>query len=251
MSAPIASQLNAYAAQMNALQGNLSIAQSFANQAVKAATYDQEFAYNQMKDFISINQTFLNSLKDDQRFLFTTALNLREDELNQAREDKTNVSNLMLQYPNAGITLDDTIDEATRKASEWSAVQPTGVKAPVTRMIDGVLHEWDSTTGTWTPSEIVTPPPGEITAPPNYIASFREYRNKGWTREQVENAWISQYNEGKPAGTQIKDRNEMNKNFPEIKAALDEVYRPLTPGTMEIFKQVPSVIGDWWKGLWD
>jgi len=43
----------------------------------------------------------------------------------------------------------------------------------------------------------------------------------------------------------------MNKNFPEIKAALDEVYRPLTPGTMEIFKQVPSVIGDWWKGLWD
>ncbi|MHA1483457.1 MAG: hypothetical protein ACTSQA_08495, partial [Candidatus Heimdallarchaeaceae archaeon] len=39
--------------------------------------------------------------------------------------DKTNVMNLLLQYPNAGIKISDTVEEATIKASAWSGVQPS------------------------------------------------------------------------------------------------------------------------------
>jgi len=125
MKAPIATQLNAYAAQTQTLQGNLSIANQFATQAVNAATYDQEFEYNRIKDFMSINQGFIDSLKSDERFYFTNALALSKDALDTARAEKNSVMSMMLQYPKAGITAQDTLQEASAKASAWSGVQPS------------------------------------------------------------------------------------------------------------------------------
>lgn len=82
----------------------------------------------------------------------------------------------------------------------------------------------------------------QIPAPPDYVASFQQYKNAGWTREQVESSWLSQYNEGKIGAMQLKNKDEMYKNFPEIKSALDEVYGK-APGTWEKVK-------DWWSNLW-
>ena len=126
LKAPIATQLNAYAAQTQALQGNLSIANQFATQAVNAATYDQEFEYNQIKDFMSINQGFLDTLKADERFYFTNALALSKETLDIARSDANYIEQLSLQFPQAGISLaSDTRASATSKASAWSGQQPS------------------------------------------------------------------------------------------------------------------------------
>jgi len=38
--------------------------------------------------------------------------------------------NMMIEYPNAGITIDDTLEEATRKASEYLAAQPAETGFP-------------------------------------------------------------------------------------------------------------------------
>ena len=121
LKAPIATQLNAYAAQVQALNGNLSTARQLANAAVSAATYDQEMKYRKLKDFISTNQTFLNSLKADQRFYFSKALTEQEQALAQARQDKSKVMDWMVKYPTAGISVDDTPEEAARKASQVSS----------------------------------------------------------------------------------------------------------------------------------
>ena len=129
MKAPIASELHAYAAQIQALQGNLNTAQQLANNAVKAATYDEERDYNRLKDFISINQSFINGLDSDQKYIMTQALNLQRRKLEEARQDKTNVMNLKLKYPEAGISITDTLEEATKKASDWTANQPATEKA--------------------------------------------------------------------------------------------------------------------------
>lgn len=59
---------------------------------------------------------------------------------------------------------------------------------------------------------------------------------------QFESSWISQYNATVSAANQIKDKKEMEKNFPEIKSALDEVYGK-EPGTWE-------KIRGWWEELW-
>jgi len=130
LKAPIATQLNAYAAQAQTLQGNLGMANQFANQAVQAATYDQEFEYNTIKAFMDLNNDFLQSLKADQRFYFTNALDIAKSNFDLARSDKSSVMNLMLQYPNAGITINDTIDSATSKASGWAGTQPITTDVP-------------------------------------------------------------------------------------------------------------------------
>ena len=82
-----------------------------------------------------------------------------------------------------------------------------------------------------------------IPAPPDYVKTITEYKNAEWTREQFENSWISQYNEGKAVSLRIEDKAEMYKNFPEMKSALDEVYGK-EPGIIENVK-------DWWSNLWD
>jgi hypothetical protein len=125
MKAPIAAQLNAYASQAQALQGNLSIANQFATQAVNAATYDQEFDYNVTRDFIQMNQDFINNLNQNDQQFFNTLLQLKGSELEQARNDKSFVMEGMRDYPNAGITVNDTIEQATIKASAWSGKQPS------------------------------------------------------------------------------------------------------------------------------
>ncbi len=88
--------------------------------------------------------------------------------------------------------------------------------------------------------------PVEVPAPPDYVTSFQAYKDAGWTREQVETAWIAQYNEGKVSAMQLKDKSAMEKSFPEIKASLDEVYgKP----TSWLGGQTQE-IADWWEGLW-
>ncbi|MEA2036402.1 MAG: hypothetical protein U9O94_02760 [Nanoarchaeota archaeon] len=150
LKAPIATQLNAYAAQSQTIQGNLSIANQFMTQAVNAAVYDQEYEYNRTKDMIDMNQDFIDGLKADEKWLFTNMLNMREDELSIARKEKTDISNLMLQYPNAGISLGDTYDEAVSKASRWSGAQPTTTGAPTVIGTEKTGYkQWDATTGTW------------------------------------------------------------------------------------------------------
>jgi len=63
-----------------------------------------------------------------------------------------------------------------------------------------------------------------IPPPPDYIESFSAYEEDGWTREQVENSWISQYNETQPAANKLKNIKELHKRFPDIRKALDDVY---------------------------
>lgn len=95
--------------------------------------------------------------------------------------------------------------------------------------------------------------PEGIPAPPDYIDSFSQYRDAGWTREQVENSWISQYNEGKPIALVVKSKEDMYKKFPEIKSALDEVFgkEPGIVGKAWDFtkKQYQKGI-DFWLDIW-
>ena len=155
LKAPIATQLNAYAAQTQALQGNLSIANQFATQAVNAATYDQEFEYNQIKDFMSINQGFIDTLKADERFYFTNALDLAKDSLNIARDDANYVMELQMQSGGqAGINPTDTRQQAQAKFANWSGQQPTEFEAWKQKVDYEAGIATDSTLRNWTDFEI-------------------------------------------------------------------------------------------------
>jgi len=130
--APIATQLQAYAAQMEALQGNLTTARQFAQMAVNAATYDEEQQYNRLRDLIQMNQTFIDSLTSDQRFILTQALAEARNQLQLTRQDKLFVMNLMIDPDTApafqGIDINTlTAEDAAQIAQEYLAERPAEV----------------------------------------------------------------------------------------------------------------------------
>jgi len=250
MQAPIATQLNAYAAQAQAIQGNLDIANQYISQAVNAATYDQEFEYNQMRDFMSINQNYIDNLTSSQQHLFDQALSIKRDELDYARADKTQVGNLMLEYPSAGISMSDTFDEAVAKAGrvapattttttggikfssgDIGRISITGLSGQEISQIESDINEfgWNETKKGLEDDQIkaienvlsgVTPtqagkPTGKETALADLVSTIDDYKND----------WIE--NGDKGAGTREAFIDKMNTVFPELnkQEIAEQVYK--------------------------
>jgi len=120
--AGVSASLNAKAATLQAMQGNLAQAQSFADRAVNAAIYDQEQEFKRFEFFYNENKDFINSLDKSQQRDLDRLLNYQSSELDRLRAEKTQVMNLSLQYPLAGITPDMTLDEATTAAQAQAGV---------------------------------------------------------------------------------------------------------------------------------
>jgi len=120
--ANISASLNAKAATLQALQGNLAQAQSFADKAVNAAIYDQEQDFKRFEFFYNENKDFINSLDKSQQRDLDRLLNYQSSELDRLRAEKTQVMNLSLQYPLASITADMTLDEATAAAQRQAKI---------------------------------------------------------------------------------------------------------------------------------
>jgi len=142
LQAPLAAKLNAYAAQAQAVQGNLSIANQFIDQAVNAAVYDQEFEYNRTKDIMDANQDYIDGLEDDERDILNNIQALKLDEFNNAKTEKTAIGQLIVKYNQygAGITFDDTLEEASIKAGNVSTEETDGTTTQYSR-------EWEEAGG--------------------------------------------------------------------------------------------------------
>jgi hypothetical protein len=121
----MAARINSKAAIIEAKQGNYNEARSLVDEAVSDYTADMKFQYSQFQEFMEMNQEFLDDLGAD----YKETLNKMDSALLQkiqiTEEEKTNIGNMMLQYPNAGIQIGDTLAEAQAKASRWSATQPS------------------------------------------------------------------------------------------------------------------------------
>ena len=238
MQAPIATQLNAYAAQAQAIQGNLDIANQYISQAVNAATYDQEFEYNRTRDIIDLNQDFISGLQADERSLFANILNLKQDELSNARTDKTNVGNLMLQYPSAGITMNDTIGRATAKASAWAGAQPTTTGAPTVIGTEAAgYQQWNAATGQWEP----IPGMGGVTetgwTDENVRIAIRGMVGSGLTKQQI----LDQFESDSTVTDKSRARLIIGEMLDEKKEVITEkeekIIKPLTSEEVRLHKE--------------
>ena len=238
LKAPIATQLNAYAAQAQAIQGNLAIANQYISQAVNAATYDQEFEYNRTRDIIDLNQDFISGLEADERSLFANMLNLKQDELSNARTDKTNVGNLMLQYPSAGITMNDTIGRATAKASAWAGAQPTTTGAPTVIGTEAAgYQQWNAATGQWEP----IPGMGGVTetgwTDENVRIAIRGMVGSGLTKQQI----LDQFESDSTVTDKSRARLIIGEMLDEKKEVITEkeekIIKPLTSEEVRLHKE--------------
>jgi len=119
----IAAKIKSQSAVMEMKQGNFQEARSFIKGAVQDYTYDLQLKYTQFEMFKEENKEVLTDLRQDYRDALDEAETTAYNEWVQTQEEKEAVLNLQLDYAGAGITIDDTLEEATKKAEEWKISQ--------------------------------------------------------------------------------------------------------------------------------
>jgi len=154
----LSADLYAEAAVLSVYSDNLTEAKNSAQSAVNAYMYDQEQEVKRFEYLYDYHSDFLDSLKAEDKAIVDEAKATAEAEKVKVEAEKTNVMNMMLQYPKAGIKLTDTVEEATVKASAWSGTQietwatgtPTSYKEWQLAGSPGTFEEWKKgvTTGT-------------------------------------------------------------------------------------------------------
>lgn len=120
----VAADLSAKAALIEAKEGRLESAEKLADKAIDAYLYDQRQELEDLKTVYGMNQDIIDNMSKDQKDLLTTQISFLENQLEDKKKEKAEVRNLMLKYADAGISLDDTPDSATKKASNWVQAHP-------------------------------------------------------------------------------------------------------------------------------
>jgi hypothetical protein len=116
--AKLVGDYNIEAAILATKSNNLTEANKLVSQAVDAYTSDITAEINRFNNFYSIASDFVSSLSSEEKSVLD---DVKTQLINKEREEKerlTNVLNLKLEYPSAGIEATDTLEQATAKAEK-------------------------------------------------------------------------------------------------------------------------------------
>lgn len=114
----LASRMQAENARVKALQGQVSQARSLIKDTVQAATFDTEMELKRINTFRDLNQDQIDELDRDIQNEIERSRQYWQSKLKRERKEKGSVMELMIEAPQAGITLDDDIETATEKYNE-------------------------------------------------------------------------------------------------------------------------------------
>jgi len=116
--------LGTQTALYEAQQGQIQQALGMVDQIVDAYTYDTQMELQKATMFLDLNREELNELGSEYTQLFQESQRHWENQLEEEKSEREAVLNLMLQHHDAGITPDDSVEDAVRKSSKWLGVQP-------------------------------------------------------------------------------------------------------------------------------
>ncbi|MCK9320357.1 hypothetical protein, partial [Methanoculleus sp.] len=114
--AKLVGDYNIEAAMLATQSNNLTEANKLVSQAVDAYTSDITAEINRFNNFHSIASDFVSSLSSEEKSVLDDVKTQLINKESEEKERLTNVLNLKLQYPNAGIEATDTLEEATQKS---------------------------------------------------------------------------------------------------------------------------------------
>jgi len=120
----MAALAGAQSAYAQALQGNVSQARALIGDIVDAYTYDTQLELSKINMFMDLNRDEINMLDKNYQNALKESQRYWENQLQQEQSEREAVLNLMLQYPQAGVGLDDTVAQAVQKTSQWLGIQP-------------------------------------------------------------------------------------------------------------------------------
>jgi hypothetical protein len=117
-------ELGAQSALLQAQTGNLQLANNMVSDIVNAYTFDIQQQRKDVSDLINVYGDWFTSLEKDQQSILTDLATRLEKQETETKNEKTQIMNWMIEYPSAGITLNDTLDGAADKATNWKATNP-------------------------------------------------------------------------------------------------------------------------------
>lgn len=111
-------KLSSEAALASLYQGDLTRAETHINNAVNAYLHDYDAEIDRFDNLKSTYSDWIDDLDRDERDAFNLAYDELKTERAKTEEEKKTIGGLMLEYNQygAGITLDDTMEEALRKS---------------------------------------------------------------------------------------------------------------------------------------
>lgn len=111
----LSANINSKAAVMQAAQGNFNEARDFVSQAVEDATADKKFAFDTAMTFYDMNQDSINRLDTKYQNALNSYLDSTKTAYENARADKQTIGELMVANPGAGISMNDSVEQAYAK----------------------------------------------------------------------------------------------------------------------------------------
>jgi hypothetical protein len=122
----ISADINAKTAMMQVSQGQIQNAQKYIAQMVDAVTADKKDTYDMYRLLQSENEQAYNTLRSDYKEAYSMAMSNAKDAWTYSRDQATKVGNLMLENPQAGITPQDSLEEALAKVQRSPKPTTTG-----------------------------------------------------------------------------------------------------------------------------
>lgn len=110
----------------DAVRGNIESARRWINDIVNAATYDQQFEWQVLSTMTSRYETEINQLGAEYRNWLNNLVDLKQNELRYAQEEKRQILEWMIQYPNApwpSNSLNLSLEDAAKIARQGAAVK--------------------------------------------------------------------------------------------------------------------------------
>jgi len=124
----MAAMINSKAAIMEARQNNFNEARSFANDAVSNYTADLYFEYKRYEEFVDMNMDLLDSLGAEYKEFVEGERVAMLQKLTLEEQEKTEVMKLVVDSKGqAGIDINDSLEEAREKYNQWAGAQVEGV----------------------------------------------------------------------------------------------------------------------------
>jgi len=115
----INSDISAKAAVLQAKQGLFGEARQFIKEAVSSSIYDQEKEFEMLSKFVDMNQDILDGLGEDYKDAINAALDNSKKAYEEIKEEKETVGDLMIEYPEAGINMNMSKEEAINAAQSY------------------------------------------------------------------------------------------------------------------------------------
>jgi len=143
----VSALIGAKSAYAEAVAGNINQARAFIGDIVNAYTYDTQLELNRISMFLDLNRDEISMLDTEYQNALNESQRYWENQLAEERAEREAVLNLSLSFLEAGISLDDSLEDALEKTKQWTMIQPdANVRSLMAQYPTAGIKESDSFT---------------------------------------------------------------------------------------------------------